>query len=91
MPDQTPSPTKVQTNLSPTFAAAPLHQLLTMPVHEMTEEQLREATTRLRPLRTSQQALKRELRAEEGTEKKTKSSKAPAKEISVDDYLADLD
>lgn len=83
-----PTPPTTPISTSSVFADEPILALLDIPLSEMSADQLREFTTRMRSLRVSPQALSSALTADLGKlAAKTKASKANAL---VDDLMSDL-
>lgn len=84
------TPTPTTTPSSPSFANAPIHALLGTPVHEMNETQLREYTQTLRSLRTSSQAMQKQLRIDSESKKSVKPKQDSKDKKLTDEYLSNL-
>ena len=64
---------------------APLLSLIETPIHEMTDDELREHTKKLRELSSSSTTIRTQVKAE--VKKKTTAKKKSTKKVDVNKYL----
>lgn len=83
-----PTPPKTPPSLPSAFADEPILALLDIPLSEMTPDQLRDFTTKMRSLRVSPQALSSALTSD--LAKVATKAKASKLASSIDDLLTDL-